>query len=146
MLRHPKNFILRLGLVALILLASVPEVRCCCDVSWGPAGLFGSSALCAPSSTAQPRCNCCPQPEEQAPPEGGCGSGDCACSFTWVSPPAMAAGPSVESVQAPTLKAWIHASPLTIAGIHLAHLDLVEQSDSALMPSQRCALLQTWLV
>jgi len=148
MLRYPKTFMLRFGLIALILLASVPEVRCCCDVSWGPAGLFGSSSFCAPNSTAQPECGCCcaSKPEEQAPPENGCGSEDCDCSFTWVSPSAMAAGPSVESAQAPSVEAWSQASPSTILDAPLAHLDLLEPLDSALMPAQRRALLQTWLV
>lgn len=148
MFRHLQTLTLRAGLIGLILLASVPEVRCCCDVSWGPAGLFGNRALCAPNSSSQPLPDCCCShvPEESSPPADGFGGQDCHCRFTVVSPSAMAAGPSADSARAPTLEAWSQASPSTILGMQHVALDLVEQPDSVLMPSQRCALLQTWLV
>ena len=149
MLRHFKSPTLRTGLVALILLASVPEVRCCCDVSWGPAGLFGNSARCVPNSTAQPLPDCCcaHEPEEKSsPPADGFGGQDCHCRFTVVSPSAMSVGPSADSAKSPTMEAWSQASPSTTLDTPLIALDLAQQPDSALMPSQRCALLQTWLV
>ncbi len=148
MLRHFKSPTLRAGLIALILLASVPEVRCCCDVSWGPAGLFGNRARCVAHTSSQPVCDCCHRErQDESPPADGFGSQDCPCRFTVVNPSAMAAGPSADSAQAPILEAWNQASTASsFVGANLAARDFVERPCSALTPVKRCALFQTWLV
>ncbi|MBC7853921.1 MAG: hypothetical protein IAF94_10825 [Pirellulaceae bacterium] len=148
MLRHFKTLTLRAGLILLILLASVPEVRCCCDVSWGPAGINGNSALCCAISNPQPHADCCcsPEREEGVPPADGCKGEDCDGCLTVIYPAPMAAGPNMESVATPFAEAWSLASSATIVAPPLAASGLVETPDSVLMPAQRCALFQTWLV
>jgi hypothetical protein len=147
MLRHFKRLTVRAGLVVLILLASVPEVRCCCDVSWGPAGLVGNRALCSANLNSQPHSDCCcvHEQEKSAPPGDGCRDEDCDCQFTVVCPAPMAVGSHSDAVPAPCREVWNQVSPSLILGPRFVSRNVDEQPDSVPRPAERCALLQRWL-
>lgn len=147
MLRHFKTLTIRTGLIALILLATIPEVRCCCDVSWGPAGLFASRVRCGIASSLEPKpdCCCCPEQEEGTSPAEECSDQDCHCRHFLVGPSPMTAGPGAVSAPAPGMEVWSRVSAAPILSPPLAAREVDEQPDSALTPVQRCAHLQRWL-
>ena len=54
----PRNPVfLRACCALLVAVAVVPEVRCCCNLSWGPAGL--GHPQCPMEAAAKPKCTCC---------------------------------------------------------------------------------------
>jgi hypothetical protein len=138
---------LRAGLIPLLLLASVPEARCCCDLSWGPVGLLSNRMDCAATPKVQPACDCCRSREfeEGSPPVDGCRDQDCRCSFTVVSPAPIAVAPGLDAAADPFLEAGIQAPAVFISSTPSATWEAGDSSDSALTPTQRCALLQNWL-
>src|SRR5688572_12678876 len=101
------------GVIALVLLASLPEVFCCCDISWGPGGLFGSAALCKLAAPA-PDCSCCcdtaecPQVTDVPQSAEGnlCQDQKCQCRFSLVNPAPMVSSPSMECEHPTTMAVW----------------------------------------
>lgn len=138
---------LRASLIPLLLLASVPEARCCCDLSWGPAGLFSNRMDCAATPKVQPACDCCRsrESEEGSRPVDGCRDQDSHCSFTVVSPAPMAVAYGWDVAPDPFLEAGIQVPAIFVSGAHWVAWEAGDSADSALTPTQRCALLQHWL-
>jgi hypothetical protein len=69
-----------------LLIATIiaPEVRCCCNISWGPAGLC-QPTLALQKPVLKAKCSCCTLPPSDALPDAqefrdGPAS-DCLCTF-----------------------------------------------------------------
>lgn len=141
---HLNSRIVRAGLVGLLLLASVPEVRCCCDISWGAAGLFGSTAQC-PERAAAPKPCCCPQQEESGDsPSTGCQDGNCDCSFCLVNPQPIVCAQGADSAPARSVDAWSLPSASLFFAENTAGHGSAAVRPPSLTPLERCAFLQTW--
>src|SRR5687768_10903790 len=89
------------GMIVLALMASLPEVVCCCDVSWGPGGLLGGKSLCQQRCTAAKSC-CHEHARHEGPSEEECGSrdSDCDCTFSIVNPSPICVARNVDVEQA----------------------------------------------
>ena len=146
--RFPTPQLTRAGMIVLALLASLPEVVCCCDVSWGPGGLLGGKARC--SERCEPVKSCCHQQDrhEDASDES-CDYQDskCRCSFTIISPAPISTTCGAELDQdlifgAVLLPTWaehcLALQPETVRQI--------PDAAPPLASAQRCAFLQTWLI
>jgi hypothetical protein len=72
----------RLSLILLIAVASLPEVVCCCGLSYGVGGLFGHDAKCQASAATKKACSCCAK-KQLLPAEQDSVSSDrgCGCKF-----------------------------------------------------------------
>lgn len=147
MLSSFTTFTLRASLIPLLLLASVPEARCCCNLSWGPAGLLSNRMDCFATPKAQPACDCCRARElgDNSPPVDGYCDLDCRCSITVVSPAPMAVAPGLDATVHPFLEAGIHAPKVFVSGMPSFALEGGDSADSVLTPMERCALFQNWL-
>jgi len=69
-------------MIVLIAVASLPEVICCCGLSYGLGGLFGHDTECQASAATRKVCSCCakkcPPPVDQDSVSGDRGGG---CKF-----------------------------------------------------------------
>jgi hypothetical protein len=57
-----QTWIWRACCALLAVVAVVPEVRCCCDLSWGPAGMVRPAFRM--EAAAKPKCTCCRRKSE----------------------------------------------------------------------------------
>lgn len=138
----------RISSLLLMAMLVVPEVRCCCNQSWGPAGLQGMAPETQDESPSQ-KCCCCarlPGNELDENPVSGVQAQSrprCECQLLIVSQPLPQRSQDFEHCSA-----WlpsIHLSPsskqfaicLSAAGVDSPHLP----SRSAL---EHCAYFQTW--
>jgi hypothetical protein len=140
----PLTKITHAGMIMLALMASLPEVVCCCNVSWGPGGLLGGKALCQQRGVAAKSC-CHQHATHDESSESNCQ--DCHCTFSIVSPAPITVPPSVELDQAQVaaailLHGWSCAAPDLLAKIGPA----VDDAGPPLTSVRRCALRQTWLI
>jgi hypothetical protein len=142
---HSRRFVP--GTALLVLLASLPEVVCCCDISWGPAGLLGQAACCEQQESPSASCCCCKPACEPAESTGLLtgGSKDCACRLSYLTPSPMNGSPAV-AVEFDL--AWTPLDficlPTTGDSLHGSRQH-EEQHPPPLTSLSRCALLQTWL-
>ena len=147
------------GMIPLILLASVPEVFCCCNISWGPGGISGSPALCLTSGSCQssdPHCDCCCQTTHEATGSSvgtivsqatvdQCSQQTCRCSFSLVSPDPIWRQ-SADELDLPVLAIdWTELLHFNCAAKQPpVSRDWSEPDGFVLTPQLRCALFQTW--
>lgn len=137
--------------VLLALVASLPSVVCCCNISWGPGGFLGADIRCkddCDAMTSEASCCCCvehaTQQVDDSPtiPRWSSTSGN--CQFSFVAPPPMFvsdAAPIEATVDHLPYGAWTQA----VDDINRLALDYVDmRCDHTLTPSALCALLQTW--
>jgi hypothetical protein len=133
--------------------ASLPEVICCCNISWGPGGLLGNSNKCVmdcSSDATLGSCCChdsaCESKDRSTLAE--CSGSHCECSFSLASPPPMTGsyGASLDignRTLSASLGAWFSLQEL--AGIFSAESHLRVRTGCILTPGARCALFQSWL-
>jgi hypothetical protein len=136
-----------LSCVVLLAGASSPELVCCCDISWGPAGLIGCHQLCKERcGKSGDKCCCTEQSREtdSSTDSNECGRKDCECKFTVVGPPPM--------VGTDTVKVDMTLSGVPPINLFASQRQVItpvcrrfECPGFFLMPVDRCALLQTWL-
>ncbi len=136
-------------LVCGLLIATIiaPEVRCCCNISWGPAG------LCQPVSAHQrpatkPKCCCCPAPglQEGQLVDGFPGCEQCACRCIFQT--ASIAPASSTIVQEPPLSVLVQTKvsvPTEVRGCILVDFG-VEPHPPSLTVLQCCARFQSWQI
>jgi hypothetical protein len=132
-------------MIVLALMASLPEVVCCCDVSWGPGGLLGGKSLCQERCSAAKTC-CSEHATREGQPKCDAAGSDCGCTFAIVTPAPISVAPSVELDQAQLVDAillgWTSAAVEILTGARPA----VDDAAPPLTPVRRCAFLQTWLI
>jgi len=120
-----------------------PEVRCCCNLSWGPAGVF-QSVRSQPVSQAK-RCSCCASRAGQNSPAHecrSCGPCDGQCTF-WTAPVAPVAKTFDWEAVAP-MPTHIDTTLATSSNGHrVAAVEHPPHSLSLTAP-QHCALFQSW--
>lgn len=134
--------------IALVLLATLPEVICCCDISWGPGGLVGNAVPCREMAKSARSCCCCPNEQRD---EGDCplenSEESSPCTFSCVSPPPMNHSEVVDGDHALTLLYFrtTYFVRLTDAGqpAPISHLDWRPPAPA---PGAHCALLQIWRI
>jgi hypothetical protein len=69
-------------MMVLVLLASLPEVVCCCGLSYGFGGLFGHDTKCQASAATKKACTCCAKKHlPSAEQDSVCGDRECGCKF-----------------------------------------------------------------
>jgi hypothetical protein len=134
--------------IPLLAVSSLPQLVCCCDVCWGPGGLFGNPRLCQGSGTIEraPKCSCCePSGAQQGEPSGAeeCSAERCNCSFSLLRPPPINGPSGVETLTLASLTAPLSVFEAAPPSQSLAHQS-VDRSAYSLTPGQRCALYQTW--
>jgi hypothetical protein len=131
-------------MIVLALMASLPEVVCCCEVSWGHGGLLGSKALCRQPYAVATRCCCdsCGQGGQ----DSNCVDSGCDCKFSLVSPAPIAESRDVELDQPHLVDALLPPACVT-AEARLASVDVeVDHTPPPLKSARRCAMLQTWRI
>jgi hypothetical protein len=151
-LRRTVRTVFAISCILLVLAASLPEVICCCDISWGPGGLLGNSRECLMDCCGEitSEGSCCDDSECEAKDEMvlADGSGSiCNCSFSLVPPPPMTGSDavSVDTGDAKLLGVpstfFDSQAPATIPGAEPLHS---LPAPFILTPGSRCALLQSW--
>lgn len=144
--RLPLTHIAHAGMIVLALMASLPEVVCCCDVSWGPGGLLGGKALCRERCSAAKGC-CQQHANHEGQPECDCPDSDCDCTFSVITPAPIAVAQSVELNQAEVVDAILLPGWTSDAAEVLTDArPTVDDAVPPLTPVGRCAFLQTWLI
>ena len=136
------------GAILLVGGASLPEVVCCCNVSWGPGGLLGSGAECGEpgARVAGPKCPRCRSNaaagEPTAMPQYT--GKKCECRITLVTPAPMLVPVNihVEQVGAGECCLQWHL-PLVLVS-NLSGTSGFEPPGDSLTPGARCAVLQNW--
>lgn len=139
--------------IALVLLASLPQVVCCCNVSWGPAGLLSRLADYPELPAATTSCCDCHAPTPPADasvPQQVCDKGH--CTYSAVDPLPMSVRVTVDRADADWDDAG-HSEYLAAAPIGPANRASAGESATmdglgcpVLTPLSRCALLQTWRI
>ena len=133
--------------ILLVAGASLPDVVCCCNVSWGPGGLLGKSGQCEEgccAASSQQRSGCEQEEQESQPsnvPE--CSAKHCHCTFSLVAPRPMAGSQTVHLEQSPAVLPIAGACRLGAISV-TANQTFIELAGFSLTPRERCALLQTW--
>jgi hypothetical protein len=142
----PLTKIVHAGMIVLALLASLPEVVCCCDVSWGPGGLLGGKALCQDACAAGQTC-CQQHSSHESQSKFGCQASDCDCTFSIVSPAPITVTQSVEFDQLEVVDAIpLPGCPSGAPELLTQARPAVDDAGPPLTPVRRCAFLQTWLI
>jgi hypothetical protein len=135
------------GMIVLVLMASLPELVCCCDVSWGPGGLLGAKAACKQKCSAKSHCCCDPGGSENGAPQHGAAVQGCRCRFSRVSPAPVRVDRGCELDLAPCgVTAWIGRQD-DIPDSFLSTVGRIDaRASHPLTSAHHCALLQTWLI
>lgn len=135
--------------MVLVLLGSLPQVTCCCHISWGPAGLFGGLVTCQEVAAAPKSCCCCQATEgcEESTSSPTDADGKCRCTLSSVIPAPMngakalhVEGGSDLALAAPTLPA------VTVGACGAASGSSAFHWRPPITPPARCALFQTWRI
>jgi len=135
---------IRTSMILLVLLASLPQLLCCCNVSWGASGLFGRPSLCGGHEVRPQHCCCCKPAENDLASTAQRETEECRCTFSVVNPPPMAGH------EKPALEIGFFV-PLTVSFASITsvvdHSTLPVRCDGwppSLSPPDRCALFQIW--
>jgi hypothetical protein len=143
--------LLSTSMMVLVLLASLPEVVCCCNVSWGPLGFLSSTSASKRDCSSSKSCCCCRKAAQEQTAHGGAslerGPETCSCTFHLSRPRPMSADSQPVAVMDVGAMDLCNAVPpitdLDFGGIR------VEPTSAAsrhLTAASRCALIQSWRI
>lgn len=124
---------------------ALPDVICCCNISFGPAGLLFTSAPTPP--TDEPHCSCCRE-KSQKSREAGPVVAQCqpACHYH-LEPNPDAVLVSSASMSSPVALALDLSLPSgSLDQIELLGSVPVPGSEMAATRNRGCALRQVWLI
>ena len=134
------------SMIALALMAALPELVCCCDVSWGPGGLLGSEALCQETRSGSSCCCCDLGDSQQDEPQDERAAESCRCTFTAVSPAPITHDRDYD-LDLSQCYAAVWSADLVAADEPLSTTTrLAAPASPPLTSAHRCALRQTWLL
>jgi hypothetical protein len=144
--RIPTTQIVHAGMIVLALMASLPKVVCCCNISWGPGGLLAGKAVCKECCVAAK--SCCDQhlsSDNVAHNSSGCQASKGRCSFTILSPAPISESRSVELDQTLVIDVVLLPSWARY-GLEVEPGSRWPIADAAPPLAPARAFLQTWLI
>lgn len=143
------------SMAMLVVLASLPQLVCCCNLSWGPIGLLNRSTEVCQSMCSQSTCDCCCEhkkdqarrqttDEDATQPE--LSGKERVCTFHLVSPLPMS--PDQPVVVLPLLAAAVSITPFVDVDPFDATRGVLDESRNnlCLTAASRCALIQSWCI
>lgn len=137
------------SMILLVLMASLPQVVCCCNVSWGPIGIFGGESLCKASGTAQ--CCCCqhesPARSEKCSRTTQWTAEKCDCTFHLASPnPITVDQPVSVCMTVPAAQPTLLVADTMQSSQYTLDTRSAEAGRQFLTAVSRCAFMQSWSI